>query len=50
MDGWLYGRMSAHGTGNSVAFIYPDFKTALRGRFENFTMVEAREVQVWKHR
>ena len=50
MDGWLYGRFSSPGTGNNLAFIYPDFKSALRGRFVNFKMAEAREVEIIKLR
>ena len=33
-------------TGDSIAYIYPDYKTALRGRFEAGVLVEAQESEV----
>ena len=33
-------------TGDSIAYIYPDFKTALRGRFDDGVLVEAQEAEV----
>ena len=33
-------------TGDSIAYIYPDYKTALRGRFEAGVLVEAQEAEI----
>ena len=33
-------------TGDNIAYIYPDYKTALRGRFEDGVLVEAQEAEV----
>ena len=33
-------------TGDSIAYIYPDYKTALRGRFDAGVLVEAQEAEV----
>ena len=33
-------------TGDNIAYIYPDYKTALRGRFEAGVLVEAQEAEV----
>ncbi len=46
--GFLYGRLDKRGafSGNSNAFIYPDMRTAMRGRFKGGDMVAARACQV----
>ena len=46
--GFLHGILDDDGelTGDNAAFIYPDFKNALRGRFVRGKMVAARHVMV----
>ena len=38
---WIHGKVNEQGefTGNDIAYVYPDFKTALVGKFENGIMV-----------
>ena len=50
--GFLYGRVGSSGlfTGDNIAFIYPDLKTGLRGKFINGELVEATAVEIVAHR
>ena len=50
--GFLYGRVDSSGffTGHNIAFIYPDLKTGLRGKFINGELVEAIAVEIVAHR
>ena len=47
-SGYIYGSVNAKGdfTGDDIAFVYPDFKTAFVGRFEKGIMIHARESEV----
>ena len=40
--GWLHGKIGSDGliSGPKIAYIYPDGKTALLGKFENRVMIE----------
>ena len=46
--GCLYGRLDGRGrfTGDDIAFLYPDFVTAIRGRFHESVLVVGRECSV----
>lgn len=46
--GFIYGRVDGMGqlTGDDIAYVYPDVKTALVGKFKNGIMVEAKEAKV----
>ena len=47
-EGWIYGRLDEESqfNGDGIAYVYPNFKVALLGKFEKEFMVEAREVRV----
>ena len=47
-QGFLYGQLNKKGklTGDNIAYIYPDYLTALIGKFENKIMKSAREVKI----
>jgi len=47
--GWLVGRVcprTGQYTGPEIAFLYPDLKTALVGKFQNGTLVSGREARL----
>ena len=46
--GSIIGQVDAKGrlTGDNIAYLYPDFKTALVGKFDDGILVEAREAFV----
>ena len=50
--GFLYGKVDSSGlfTGDNIAFIYPDLKTGLYGKFRNGELVEATAVNIVAHR
>ena len=51
--GYIYGRPTNAEdpqTGEDLAYIYPDFMTALRGKFVDGKMVEARETKIVAYR
>ena len=52
LDGWLYNEELGvePANGDRVAFVYPDFKTVLFGKFRDNLMVEARETTITAHR
>ena len=50
LNGWLYGELSAPWSGDNLAFIYPDYKTVLIGRFANSVMIAARETRIKGYR
>ena len=45
---WLHGEVDVDGelTGDRIAYVYPDFRTAFVGRFERGIMIEAKEAEV----
>jgi len=47
-QGFLYGKLNSEGklTGDNIAYIYPDYLTALIGTFEDKIMKSAREVKI----
>ena len=47
-EGFLYGEVDRRGqlTGDNITFIYPDFVTGLRGRFEHGVLVWATAVSI----
>ena len=52
-DGWLYGNVNKkHGpfTGDNIAYIYSDLKTALVGTFNDSVMIAARETKIIGYR
>ena len=46
--GCIVGKVDCHGhlTGDNIAYIYPDYQTALLGTFENGVLIEARQSEV----
>ena len=55
IDGWVYGKFKLgpknsdavnHVTGDEVAYIYPDMRTALVGQFVDKKMVSARATKI----
>ena len=46
--GYLIGQVDTNGdmTGDDIAFIYPDFRTAIRGKFVDGEMISGRECRV----
>lgn len=51
-EGWIYGSLNEKSefTGNKIAYIYPNFKVALLGKFMKEFMLEAREVRITAYR
>ena len=51
--GHLYGHPSSRldlYTGDNLAYIYPDFKTVLRGRFKKGVMLEVKATKILGYR
>ena len=50
-NGFIHGKVDENGlgTGENLAFIYPDGETALRGQFTNLYMKKAKHVDVLKY-
>ena len=46
--GVIYGHVDEHGemTGDNIAFIYPDMRTAIMGKFEKGKLISGKEVEV----
>jgi len=46
-SGWLFGCMDSSGslTGDNMAYIYPDFKMAIKGKFKDGLLVEGYQCQ-----
>lgn len=49
-SGLLYGNVSLNFTGSDIIYIYPDFKTALKGRFENGKFIRGIEAVITAER
>ena len=51
-EGFLYGEVDRRGhfSGENITFVYPDFLTGLRGRFEHGVLVDATAVDVFGER
>ena len=47
-EGFLYGNVDRRGqfSGENITFVYPDFLTGLRGRFEHGVLVDATAVDI----
>ena len=47
-EGFLYGKVDRRGqfSGENITFVYPDFLTGLRGRFEHGVLVDATAVDI----
>ena len=51
LDGWLYGHLwSENATGQHLAYIYSDLRTAFLGHFRKGVMVKARATRISKTR
>ena len=52
LDGWVYGKFPSGGplTGENVAFVYSDLRTALIGKFREKRMVRARATRITETR
>ena len=50
-NGFIHGKVDKNGlgTGDDLAFIYPDGETVLRGQFKNLYMKKAKHVDVLKY-
>ncbi len=47
-DGWIYGHSQAGAkmTGHNIAFIYPDFKNVILGRFRNGELISGHHTTI----